>query len=372
MKTCIVIGSGILGATTAYRLAKHGVKVIVVDRNDKGQATTAAAGIISPWLAKRRNKAWYQLASNGARMYPKLIEELTKDGHTETGYKRVGAMKLARSAKELVETKKRVLKRKENAPEIGEVTLLDPEQTKERFPLLAHHYPSVHISGAARVDGNLFRNALLRSAFNHGCKIIDGDAQLLYKGNRITGVTVNGESIAGDTVICTSGAWMGELLRPLGVHFQVTPQKAQLIHLQIPCTNTNEWPIVMPPNNQYLLPFDENRMVIGATHESKAGFDYRATVGGVHEVLSKALEIAPGLSHSTILETKIGFRPFTPGSLPVIGALPGFNGILLANGLGASGLTIGPYVGTELAKMALDMDLDVDLKDYDVRGAMKN
>ena len=56
MKEFIVIGAGILGASTAYHLARAGVVVTVVDRNDPGQATDAAAGIICPWLSQRRNK----------------------------------------------------------------------------------------------------------------------------------------------------------------------------------------------------------------------------------------------------------------------------------------------------------------------------
>ena len=41
MKKVIVVGSGILGASTAYQLAKHGAEVIIVDRKDIGQATDA-------------------------------------------------------------------------------------------------------------------------------------------------------------------------------------------------------------------------------------------------------------------------------------------------------------------------------------------
>ncbi|BFH13966.1 hypothetical protein J6TS7_49230 [Paenibacillus dendritiformis] len=48
MKKVIVIGAGILGASTAYQLAKMGADVLIVDRKDKGQATDAAAGISAP------------------------------------------------------------------------------------------------------------------------------------------------------------------------------------------------------------------------------------------------------------------------------------------------------------------------------------
>src|SRR5690625_4838747 len=95
----IVIGAGILGASTAYHLAKKGEKILLIDRFDKGQATDAAAGIICPWLSQRRNKAWYALAKGGAKYYPKLIHILEDDGEAVTGYQRVGTLKLERVEK---------------------------------------------------------------------------------------------------------------------------------------------------------------------------------------------------------------------------------------------------------------------------------
>ncbi len=94
MQSYIVIGSGILGASTAYHLAKQGADVTLVDRNDPGQATAAAAGIVCPWLTNRRNKAWYRLVKEGAKYYPTLIQQLRADGETETGYARVGAINI--------------------------------------------------------------------------------------------------------------------------------------------------------------------------------------------------------------------------------------------------------------------------------------
>lgn len=366
MKKVIIIGAGILGATTAYKLAKSGIKVVLIDREEDGQATKAAAGIICPWLAQRRNKAWYKLAKGGAEMYPDLIAELIEDGETETGYQRVGALGLHTDETKLFKAEQRVLERRKEAPEIGDVTLLNEQETQDLFPLLNNNFKSIHVSGAARVDGRALCQALLRVAKKYGTTMIKGNAKLVSTNNNITGVIVNKKLIEADKVIAVSGAWMNELLEPLGIQFGVYPQKAQIIHLHMPNHKTNHWPVIMPPNNQYMLTLEDHRIVIGATHETKEGFDHRITAGGVHEILSKALEIAPGLGSSTILETRVGFRPFTPGSLPIIGALPNFNGLLLANGLGASGLTIGPYLGTELAKLTLGIDLQIDLNDYEV------
>ena len=86
--------SGILGASTAYHLVKSGVEVTVIDRQDAGQATDAAAGIICPWLSQRRNKAWYALAKGGAAYYRHLSSSLKKTEKPKQGTGRVGAVSL--------------------------------------------------------------------------------------------------------------------------------------------------------------------------------------------------------------------------------------------------------------------------------------
>ncbi|WP_044895374.1 NAD(P)/FAD-dependent oxidoreductase [Bacillus alveayuensis] len=371
MKSYIVVGGGILGASTAYHLAKEGAAVTLVDRGDKGQATDAAAGIVCPWLSQRRNKIWYRLVKGGARFYPTLIEELKSYGETDTGYERVGVICLHTDELKLQKIEERAFLRREDAPEMGEITRLTPEETKALFPPLAEEYRSIHVSGAARVNGRALRDSLVRVAQKLGAAYIKGSAKLIHEGSQVTGVEVEGKQYFADAVIVTAGAWAREFLLPLGVEFLVTPQRAQIVHLERPERDTDNWPVVMPPNNQYLLAFQEGRVVVGATHEDEVGFDYRVTAGGLHEVLDKALTVAPGLANCTHLETRVGFRPYTPGFLPVFGELPGFKGIYAANGLGASGLTAGPYLGCELAKLVLGKPTELDPLDYNVAGAIK-
>ncbi|QOS78836.1 FAD-binding oxidoreductase [Paenibacillus sp. JNUCC31] len=373
MKKVIVVGSGILGASTAYQLAKLGAEVVLVDRKDQGQATDAAAGIICPWLSQRRNQNWYQLAKAGARFYPGLIEQLESEGETETGYARVGALSIHTDAEKLNKMQDRAHLRKEDAPEIGDITRLDKKETCERFPLLEEHYQSVNISGAARIDGRALRDALIRSAQRNGAVLIHGDATLQYESDRVTGVIVDGRSITADEVVVCAGAWANELLQPLGLNFKVHFQKAQIMHLHVyDRQDTGSWPVIMPPSDQYLLAFDQQKIVIGATHENDMeSYDTRITAGGMQEVLNKGLELAPGLADSTFQEVRVGFRPFTPGFLPVMGTVPGWHGLITANGLGASGLTMGPFIGYQLAKLALGMNLDMDLQPYDIGKALE-
>lgn len=372
-KKVIIIGSGILGASTAYHLAKKGAEVLIIDRGDLGQATDAAAGIICPWLSQRRNQDWYQLAKAGAGFYPNLIQELEAEGETETGYAKVGALSIHTDVEKIVKIEERAHIRKPNAPEIGDITRLTEKETRERFPLLKEDYHAVHISGAARVDGRALRDALIRSAQRNGAIVIHGDAVLQYQSNQITGVSVGTESFSADQVIVCAGAWAASLLEPLDISFQVSYQKAQIMHLQVPDDkDTDLWPVVMPPSDQYLLSFDHQKIVIGATHENDIeGYDTRVTAGGMHEVLTKGMEVAPGLANSTLQEVRVGFRPFTPGFLPVFGSVPEWEGLLVANGLGSSGLTMGPYIGSQLAKLALGLPLDMNIDAYDVRKAMQ-
>jgi D-amino-acid dehydrogenase len=372
MQKYLVVGAGILGASTAYHLAKAGADVMLVDREDKGQATDAAAGIVCPWLSQRRNKAWYQLVKGGARYYPSLIDQLKADGETETGYKRVGTICLHTDEEKLEKMAERARTRREDAPEIGDITILSPAETKRLFPFLSEEHGSVYVSGGARVNGRDLRNALIRAAVKNGATYLQGDASIVHQDHRVIGIKLQERTFIVDKVIVTGGVWAKELLQPLGVNFEVTAQKAQIVHLEMPNIDTSDWPVVMPPNDQYILTFEDGRVVVGATHEDEAGRDYRVTAGGLNEIFGKALTVAPGLANGTMIETRVGFRPFTPGFLPVIGALPNFEGILLANGLGASGLTSGPYLGAELAKLALGKQTEIDVSLYAVAGAMKD
>ena len=181
MERIIIVGGGILGASAAYHLAKQGTDVILVDRQDTGQATDAAAGIICPWLSQRRNKAWYALAKGGASYYPKLIRQLEEDGETNTGYRKVGAIALQRELDKLQKMEDRALERREGAPEIGQVKLLDERETSTFFPLLSEGFSSVHVEGAARVDGRLLREALINAAKKYGATIMHGSAEAHYK-----------------------------------------------------------------------------------------------------------------------------------------------------------------------------------------------
>lgn len=367
----IIIGGGIVGASAAYQLSKRGAEVILVDRKDDGQATDAAAGIICPWLSKRRNKAWYRMVKASAAMYPELIQSLEADGENDTGYKQVGAIFIHTDEEKLKQKLELAVTRRKDAPEIGDVRILNETETKEKFPFVADGYKSVFVSGAARVDGRKLRDALLRGAEKHGTKIIRESASLITEGNTIVGVKAGEEEILSDYVVAASGAWIKELLLPLGITFDVRAQKAQILHLHHEGFDTSNLPVVKPPNNQFMLSFDDSRYVVGATYEENTGYDTRVTAGGIYYMLNEALKYAPGLENSAILEARVGFRPVTRESFPIFGPLPDYEGLFIVNGLGSTGLTAGPFLGEQLAKLISDEPVDIILEDYEVKNAIK-
>lgn len=365
MKSLIIIGGGILGASTAYEAAKAGAKVVLIDRADAGQATGAAAGIVCPWISQRRNKAWYHLAKSGAKWYPGLIAELEALGETETGYKQVGIVSIHEDSKlDKMEAKAR--ERKEDAPEMGDIERLNAQQTQDLFPHAGDEFGSLYVSGAARVDGRSVRDALISAARKLGAEVIAGDARLLVENNKVMGVATEQREFFADSIVSAGGAWAPELFKPLGLAMDVVPQKAQILNLQLEEMETGDWPVAMVPFGQYIVPFADGRIIAGATHENDAGFDTKLTAGGIHHILDKVLDVVPGFAAAELTGASTGFRPSTLSALPFIGPVPGYDNLFAANALGSSGLTAGPFLGVQLAKLAMGHAVNIELSDYDI------
>ncbi|MBI0435106.1 FAD-binding oxidoreductase [Roseomonas sp. KE0001] len=368
----IVLGAGIFGASTAYHLAGAGAEVIILDEDHAGRATAAGAGIINPWSSEREDEAWYAMANASARAYPALIEELAGLGETQTSYGRVGAICAPADPAQLAATEARTRARAATVPEAGAITRLSAAEARALFPPLRPGQPALHIAGAARVDGRRLTEALRRAAVRRGATDrIAGVAALVSAGTRVLGVMLkDGSRLDADEVVLAAGAWAPPLLQPLGLRLAVVPQRGQIVHLRMEGQDTSAWPVLLPMSSHYLLAFGEGRVVVGATRETGSGFDHRLTAGGIAEVLNNALSVAPGLAQATLLETRIGFRPMGPDLAPLLGRPAGWEGLVIANGLGPGGLTMGPYAGKLAAQLALRQAPEMDLAPYDpLRGA---
>ncbi|MBC6308322.1 FAD-binding oxidoreductase [Listeria sp. FSL L7-1582] len=364
MEKIVIIGGGIVGMTAAYLLAKQQKEVIVIDKKEPGQATVAAAGIICPWLSKRRNKVWYELAKDSARYYPAFIQELAQDTTLNTGYKMVGTLCLREDVKRLDELEQIAISRRVEAPEIGEIKRLSKAETKAKFPIVDAAFGGVFVSGGARVDGKSLVLALADAATKNGAKIIRDKAQLEKQGDAML-VLVGNKVINADKIILAAGAWLPELLQPLGLQAAIHPQKGQLLHLQFEGIDTSAWPVVLPPSAKSIVPFDDGRVIIGATHENEGGFDLEPTEAAMEEIIEEIARFAPAVKTAKLAEIRVGTRPFTPDFTPVIGTLPTAKHIFVANGLGSSGLTTGPYVAKILVDLIQGKTPKTDIAGFD-------
>jgi D-amino-acid dehydrogenase len=369
----VVVGSGIVGAGCGYAASRLGAEVTFVDAAAPGRATAAGAGVICPWAAETEDPHWYAFSCAAVREYPSLIASLGSadlgcddPGPDDIAYRQVGALALASGDDELERIRRRVVARRAEAPEIGDVRILADGEAQSLFPPLRPGTRAVFIGGAARVDGRQLAAALIAAACRSGATIRTGWASLSCRAGRVTGVVVDGDLIEADAVVAATGAWTASFLEPAGITVRVTPQRGQIMHIGLGSADTGNWPVVLPSaTGHYLLAFGGSRVVAGATREPDAGFDVRVTPGGLSEVLANALSVAPGLAEGTHLETRVGLRPASPDSRPLLGVVPGVAGLVIATGLGANGLTAGAYAGGVAARLALGLPPVIDLGPFD-------
>ena len=363
----IVVGAGALGASLTFHLARAGADVSVIDAERDGRATSAGAGILCPWLSNVDDVAFTSLYEGGADYYRTLVTML---GDADLiGYRQAGGLFVTADPAELEAMARFAEKKAARSPAIGKVARLSPREARALFPPLAQDLSAVWIAGGARVDGRRLARTLLDAAQGMGARYIAGDAALVVRDGRVRGVHVAGDTPAdcfleADIVAATNGAWGTALLAPLSILQPVTPQRGQILHLRLPNQDTRNWPIILPSGPHYLLAFDAGHIVAGATRESRAGFDYRVTAAGQASLLEQALKVAPGLGEATFVETRVGFRPATPGIRPLLGWVRGTEGLIVGNGLGAGGLTMGPYAGKLLADTILGYPT-IDLGPFD-------
>jgi D-amino-acid dehydrogenase len=368
----VVVGGGLLGAATAYHLVSAGARTLLVDRADIGRATDAGAGILSPETNSRDPEAWFRFAVEAVGYYPALIDRLAGEQAGDTGYTRCGQLVVAVSDDEIepFERARRLVferQRSRGRPAPADLHEVTAAEAQELFPPLARVHGAIYSRGGARVDGRLLNRALHAAAEARGLVVRRaGVERLAIEGGAVRGVVVDGETVAADAVAIAGGAWSEAFAAQLGVTIAVAPQRGQIIHLGLRGADTGRWPVVSAFHHHYLVAWPDSRVVAGATRETTSGFAPHTTAAGVREVLSEALRVAPGLAPAEVREIRVGLRPLTSDTLPVLGPVPGVAGVFLVTGHGPSGLTLGPYSAKLVAGQMLGKTPETDLSAFSV------
>ena len=368
-----IIGGGIVGSTAAYYLVKAGYDVTLYDEGT-GQATKAAAGIICPWFTLRRNKPWYFLVSNGAEFYRRFMQDLAEDNvATDQIFQEVGTLLIRKNEASLERDLQRAEDRLPQSPSIKGVSTVRQAELTEYFPLLNCPYDASLVTGGARLDGAQLIASLHKVIQELGGLLINERVGLTTSNNQATpSVTSSQGTIHYDRILLAAGAWLPDLLTPLGYDVAISPQKGQLFSIYQSEWEENNWPVVMPPGKFDIIPFANGEIVIGATHEKDRGYDLAIEPERLNELRDKALPLLPILAeHTEHYRVKVGTRAYTPDYTVLVGAVPELNNVWAVSGLGASGLTSGPFIGHQWATLIQTGKWSLSPSDYPIHEYIK-
>lgn len=395
----LVLGSGVIGTSSAWYLARAGFEVTVVDRQagPAGETSFANAGQISPgyaspwaapgvplkalkwlfsrhaplaikpgldpgqylWLAQMlRNCTQARYAINKARMV--RLSEYSRDcldelrAETGIGYegRQLGTTQLFRTQAQLDGAAKDIAVLEQYGVPYE---LLDRGGIARVEPALAS--VSDKLVGALRLpndqtgDCHLFTQRLAARAAAAGVEFRFGDSieALETHGGRISGVRIDGKLETADRYVLALGSYSPQLLAPLGVRLPVYPMKGY--SLTLPITDA-----AMAPTSTIL---DETYKV------AITRFDDRIRVGGMAEVAGFDLSL-PARRRATLEKVVgdlyprggdlaradfwTGLRPATPDGTPVVGATP-YPNLFLNTGHGTLGWTMACGSGRYLADL---------------------
>lgn len=352
----VVAGGGIIGLVTAWRAARRGLTVTVVDPAPGGGAARVAAGMLAAvtelHFGEERLLA-LNLAS--AERYPAFAAELAEASGQELGYRRCGTLAVALDADD------RAYLRELHALQLRsglESEWLSGRECRRLEPMLA---PGVRgglrVDGDHQIDPRRLASALVAACERAGvawCRSTAG--RLVVRGGRAVGVELaDGTLVEGGQTVLAAGSRSGLLAGlPKEVAVPVRPVKGQVVRLAVPEAYRRGAAFlgrtvraVVRGSHVYLVPRENGELVIGATTE-ELGWDTTVTAGGVYELLRDAHELVPGLTELPFTEVRAGLRPGSPDNAPLLGptALPGLH---LATGHHRNGVLLTPVTGDVLA-----------------------
>jgi glycine oxidase len=348
----IVVGGGAIGLACAWRAARRGLRVRVLERDRPGAGASAvAAGMLAPVGEADWGEAeLMRMTIASARAWPAFASELAADSGQEVGYEPCGALHVALDRDQADELRRRF--ELMATMDLG-VEWLRPRECRELERGLAPTSAAgVHAPQEAAIDPRVLVAALAAAVERRGGEVVvDADvADALIEDGRVVGVaTADGREHRAARVVLATGAWSGTApWLPSEARLPVRPVKGQMLTLrgrpeERPCDR------IVATERVYLVPRRDGRLVVGATVEER-GFDIQVTAGGVHELLREAYRALPEVSEMELVETIAGLRPGTPDNAPLIGPW-GPKGLLVATGHYRNGILMAPLTAAAIVAL---------------------
>jgi glycine/D-amino acid oxidase-like deaminating enzyme len=338
-----VIGAGVVGAAAAYRLARAGQQVVVLEAGEPGHGTSASS---FAWVnaVRKEPEVYHRLNAAGVRAYATLAQELG----TDIGYRDGGSLEWAEGdaeQRELEERVERLARRGYPAEWIDRDAALGVEPA---LAIGARVERVVYYAAEGWVDAPRLVRVLLDRAVAAGAEVRRATPARLERrpGGRVA-VEIDAGTSGADTALVCAGPATAAVLRPLGVTLPVG-RKVGLLAVTAPPPEPLRRVVHAP--GIHLRPDVSGGLLLGAddvdaltTESTPPGRppDYARTL------LERARRVFPPARDVDLLSVRIGVRPMPSDGQTIAGRLPGFaNAWVLAT---HSGVTLGPLLGRLIA-----------------------
>ena len=342
-----IVGGGAIGCSIAFYLSKKGIGATVFDRDGFASgASGATLGIIAPlWHLDPAKEALSALGMRSLKMFPGLADELRDEG-IDPEFRQTGVLQLALNPEEVDTLRKDLAWQNERGLD---VSWLDARDVVEREPEVNPGVEGgVYSPHEGYVRGQRYVDALVHAASSRGATLLEGVEVigLEFDGKRVAGVrTEAGTYHAGHTVLA-AGPWTGIEGRWVPGILPVRPVKGQRILLR----KTGFMPKCPIQNlsGGYVVPQVDGNILVGATRED-GEFDQRTTANGITQMFAIAAASFPTLKDATFVGARAGVRPGSAEDTPMIGPVPGWEGLSVASRHGHVGIMLSPGTGELMA-----------------------
>lgn len=337
----IVVGGGVIGLSVAWRLARAGASVTVLDRGTPGRGAAWVAGGMVGAVAESsfENDPLVAYARESLARFPSFIEELVADSGMSVPLDLGGILVTVLHADDAPEVR-RVYEHRRDAG--LPVEWLTGAEVREREPMLSPRVrAAMWMPGEGQVEHRAMLTALVAACRNAGATVRADAAVggMRVSGGSVTGVVAGDEEIAGDRVVLCAGAWSGGIEGvPPSCVGTLHPVKGQIIALRADV----RYPIsrVVRTRGAYIVPKADGRVLVGATQEDM-GFDVTPTAGPVMELLAHAWEALPCIYELPIDAVEAGLRPGTHDHMPLFGPTE-VDGLFACTGHFRHGILLAP------------------------------
>ena len=327
MKTVTIAGAGIMGLTSAWRLAQRGWSVQIFDlREPAREASRAAAGMLAPGGEIDSNPALAQMALRSLAMYPEFVRNLKDESGLPIEFTQCGAVEVA-----FDETQHKALTEKAaHQAAIGIAS--NPCRYHQNWN--ARHYPNDAI-----VDPLSITRALLAACRQRGVLIREHEpvTEILPNGS---GVRTAAGDYHSDRVLIAAGAWSSALLPGLP---KVYPVRGHLIYFEM---EPGLLKTIVRSGHTYILQRESGGVVAGSSMEN-AGFDRTLNTAILDDIHERAAKLIPQLADVKPADYWNGLRPATDVG-PVVGRVADTN-IWTAYGHFRNGILLAPDTAQTIA-----------------------